>query len=55
MKRLWLVILAAPLVAGPPTVIQNAKVLTVTKGRFEGSIVIRDGKIVEAGERVLVP
>jgi len=56
MKSLWLVILAAaPLVAGPPTVIQNAKVLTVTKGRFDGSIVIRDGKIVEAGERVLVP
>ena len=56
MKSLCLLMLAAaPLVAGPPTVIQNAKVLTVTKGRFEGSIVIRDGKIVEAGERVLVP
>ena len=37
------------------TVIQNATVLTVTKGTFHGSIVIRDGKIVDAGEKVMVP
>jgi imidazolonepropionase-like amidohydrolase len=46
---------AAPLVAAPPIVIKNANVLTVTKGRFQGSILVRDGKIVEAGEKVLVP
>ena len=41
--------------AGQTTVIRNATVLTVTKGTFQGSILIRDGKIVEAGEKVLVP
>ena len=40
---------------GPPVVIQNANVLTVTKGTFRGSVVIRDGKIVEVGEKVMVP
>ncbi len=48
-------LVVACVAAGPPTVIQNARVLTVTKGRFQGSIVIQDGKIVEAGEKVLVP
>jgi imidazolonepropionase-like amidohydrolase len=43
------------LAAGDTTVIRNATVLTVTKGTFQGSILIRDGKIVEAGEKVLVP
>jgi imidazolonepropionase-like amidohydrolase len=41
--------------AAPPVVIQNATVLTITKGTFTGSIIMRDGKIVEAGERVSVP
>jgi imidazolonepropionase-like amidohydrolase len=35
-------------------VLQNATILTVTKGTFVGSILIRDGKIVEAGQKVLV-
>src|SRR5258707_1251540 len=39
----------------PPIVIQNATVFTVTKGTFPGSILIRDGKIVEAGEKIMVP
>ena len=39
--------------AGQTTVIRNATVLTVTKGTFQGSILIRDGKIVEAGEKVI--
>jgi imidazolonepropionase-like amidohydrolase len=47
--------LAATAFAGPPVVIQNARVLTVTKGAFQGSVLIRDGKIVEAGEKVMVP
>ena len=36
-------------------VIRNAKILTVTKGSFDGSILIRDGKIVEAGPNVNAP
>jgi imidazolonepropionase-like amidohydrolase len=57
MKPLWILVLAAavPVLAGPPLVIRNGNVLTVTKGRFQGSILVRDGKIVEAGEKVLVP
>lgn len=41
--------------AAQPVVIQNANILTVTRGSFRGSVLIRDGKIVEAGERVLIP
>jgi imidazolonepropionase-like amidohydrolase len=41
--------------AAPPTVIQNATILTVTKGTFVGSVVIDNGKIVEAGEKVKIP
>jgi imidazolonepropionase-like amidohydrolase len=57
MKRLlWLILVTlATLAAAPPVVVQNATVLTVTKGTFKGSIVIRDGKIAELGEKVLVP
>lgn len=55
MKRLWLVLAACPLMAGQAIVIQNANVLTVTKGSFRGAVVIRDGKIAEMGEKVLVP
>ena len=47
--------LGATLAAAPPVVIQNATILTITKGSFVGSVVIRDGKIVEAGEKVKVP
>jgi imidazolonepropionase-like amidohydrolase len=46
--------MALPLAAAD-VVIQNANVLTVTKGTFRGSIVIRDGKITDAGEKVMVP
>jgi imidazolonepropionase-like amidohydrolase len=37
------------------TVIQNATVMTVTKGTFTGSVVLRDGKIAAAGPHVEVP
>src|SRR5579862_3884359 len=48
--------LAASMLAAPPIVIQNATVLTVTKGTLSsGSILIRDGKIAEVGEKVNVP
>jgi imidazolonepropionase-like amidohydrolase len=55
MKCFAWFLLAWPLVAGPVTVIRNATILTITQGTFQGSILIRDGKIVEAGEEVLVP
>ena len=54
MNRFALFLLALPLMA-QTTVIRNATILTVTKGTFQGSILIRNGKIVEAGEKVLVP
>jgi imidazolonepropionase-like amidohydrolase len=39
-----------------PLVIQNATILTVTKGTIEnGSILVRDGKIAEVGKSVRVP
>ncbi len=41
--------------AAPATVIQNATILTVTKGAFTGSVVMQDGKILEVGEKVKVP
>lgn len=59
----WLILALAAVV--PPaalaqgssaTVIQNATILTVTKGTIEkGSILIRDGKIAEVGKNVRVP
>jgi imidazolonepropionase-like amidohydrolase len=57
MKRLLLVILSAVGAAGAatPIVIQNATVLTVTKGTFQGSVLIRDGKIAEVGPKVAAP
>jgi len=41
--------------ATQPIVIQNATILTVTKGTLNGSILIRDGRIAEVGEKILVP
>ncbi len=56
MRRLILSVLVAlaPLCA-ETIVIQNATVMTVTKGTFKGSIVVKDGKISEVGEKVMVP
>jgi imidazolonepropionase-like amidohydrolase len=55
VKLLALWALALPLWAAPPIVIRNARVLPVTGPEFQGSILIRDGKIVEMGPQVLVP
>ena len=41
--------------ADAPVLIQNATILTITKGSFKGSIVLRDGKIAELGEHVMAP
>lgn len=55
MRRYALCLLASWALAAPPIVIRNANVLTVTKGRYQGSILVRDGKIVEAGPKVTIP
>jgi imidazolonepropionase-like amidohydrolase len=36
-------------------VIQNAKILTITKGNIEGSILVRDGKIAAVADKVMAP
>jgi imidazolonepropionase-like amidohydrolase len=57
MKKLMLTALAAlaPLYA-QTYVIQNATVMTVSKGTIKnGSIVVKDGKIAEVGEKVTIP
>src|SRR5215471_7059174 len=57
MKRKLLAALAAiaPLCA-QTYVIQNATVMTVSKGTIKnGSIVVKDGKIAEVGEKVTIP
>ena len=47
---------ATPPESSPVIVIQNATILTVTKGTIEhGSILIRDGKIAEVGASVKAP
>jgi imidazolonepropionase-like amidohydrolase len=45
----------AAVAAGGDIVIRNAKILTVTKGSFDGSILIRNGKIAEVGPNVTAP
>lgn len=55
LSTVSLLLPALALAAGPTIVIQNANVLTVTKGSFKGSVVIKDGKIVDLGEKVIVP
>jgi imidazolonepropionase-like amidohydrolase len=56
-RRLCLVAgaFAAAALAAPPIVIQNATIITVTKGTLNGSILIRDGKIAEVGEHLTAP
>ena len=49
-------LLPLALFGAAPVVIQNATVLTVTKGTIEkGSVLVRDGKIAEVGANVKVP
>ncbi len=55
MISLPLLLSASLWAADPPLVIQNAEILTVTKGRVKGSIVVENGKIKEVGDKVLVP
>lgn len=57
MKKLFIVAgaFAAAALAAPPIVIQNATILTVTKGTMNGSILIRDGKIAEVSDHLVAP
>ncbi|HUB77800.1 MAG TPA: amidohydrolase family protein [Bryobacteraceae bacterium] len=57
MKKLAIGILAALAPLGAETfVIQNATVMTEgSKGIFKGSVVVKDGKIADIGEKVMVP
>ena len=52
-------LLAASIAIAPlgaqTTVIRNATIMTVTKGTLKGSIMVKDGKIAEVGEKVLEP
>jgi imidazolonepropionase-like amidohydrolase len=56
MRKLLFVVLAtlAPLCA-ETILIKNATVMTVSKGTFKGSVLVRDGKIAEVGEKVMEP
>ncbi len=55
MRVLAAVLTLAIAASAGDVVIQNAKILTVTKGRLDGAIRIHDGKIAEVAEKVLVP
>ena len=56
MRKLLITGLAAlaPLCA-QTIVIRNANIMTVSHGNVKGSIVVKDGKIAEVGEKVLEP
>ena len=61
MKKLFFLLGATVAASGlataaeAPVLIQNATILTITKGSFKGSILLRDGKIAEVGEKVMAP
>jgi imidazolonepropionase-like amidohydrolase len=56
MTKILLVALAALALHAETTVIKNATIMTESgKGTIKGSILVRDGKIAEVGENVLVP
>src|ERR1700743_399546 len=56
MRKLLVAALAAvaPLCA-QTIVIRNATIMTVTHGTVKGSIVVKDGKIADVGEKVMEP
>jgi imidazolonepropionase-like amidohydrolase len=56
MTRLFLACMLAGLASAQVTVIKNATIMTESgKGTIKGSVLLRDGKIAEVGETVLVP
>ncbi len=52
---LFTVLLAAAPLCAQTIVIRNANIMTVTHGTVKGSVVVKDGKIAEVGEKVLEP
>ncbi len=56
MKTFWLTLISVVMLGAQTIVIQNATVMPVAgKGTFKGSVVVKDGKIADLGEKVLVP
>ncbi len=56
MRRTFALLLTCAAWLGAQTiVVQNGTIHTVTKGTFQGSIVVVNGKITEVGEKVLTP
>jgi imidazolonepropionase-like amidohydrolase len=57
MKKLaiFAVFSAVAYAADSPILIQNATILTVTKGEVKGSILLQNGKIAQIGANVLAP
>jgi imidazolonepropionase-like amidohydrolase len=60
VRKLLLAAVATTLVTLAPLcaetiVIRNAVIMTVTKGTVHGSIVVKDGKIADVGEKVMEP
>jgi imidazolonepropionase-like amidohydrolase len=55
MKFVFFLLSSVLVAMAQPLVVQNAEILTVTKGRIKGSIVVENGKIKEVGEKVMVP
>jgi imidazolonepropionase-like amidohydrolase len=58
MRSIAIALLAAalPALAAPPvTAIVGGTVITITKGTFKGTVILKDGKIAEIGENVSIP
>src|SRR5579863_10008774 len=56
MKFLAAAILIVAPLSAEVTVIKNATIMTESsKGTIKGSILVRDGKIAEVGENVMIP
>lgn len=48
-------VFAVSVLAAPPILIQNATILTITKGTLNGSVLIRDGKIADVADKITRP
>ncbi len=57
MKKLVILgmLSATAYAADAPVLIQNATILTITKGEVKGSILLQNGKIAQIGDKVLAP
>jgi imidazolonepropionase-like amidohydrolase len=55
MKKTLIALLLAAGLHAETIVITNATVMTISHGTFKGSVLVRDGKIAEIGDKILVP